>query len=77
MAWSSLVCSRGIEVSVSVAPEHRMRGMATVLSAYLVMWCLENGVQPHWDAANPESCRLAEKLGYTRAGTYRAHLLKG
>lgn len=29
------------------------------------------------DAANMESCRLAQKLGYTSAGSYRAYYLKG
>jgi GNAT superfamily N-acetyltransferase len=74
-AFSSLVCSKGIEVSIFVSVEHRRKGLASSLGAYLLMWCLENGIEPHWDAANPESCRLAEKLGYERSGTYRAHIL--
>ena len=74
-AFSSLVCSKGIEVSIFVSVEQRRKGLASSLGAYLLMWCLESGIEPHWDAANPESCRLAEKLGYERSGTYRAHLL--
>ena len=34
-------------------------------------------MEAHWDAANPESYRLAEKLGYVAVGTYHAHFLRG
>ncbi|MBN2081294.1 GNAT family N-acetyltransferase [bacterium] len=37
--------------------------------------CLARGLDPHWDAANEESCRRAEKLGYMPAGEYRAYFL--
>jgi len=72
-AFSSLVCSKGIEVSIFVEPEYRERGVATALGSRLVMYCLEWGLEPHWDAANLESCKLAEKLGYRRSGTYMAY----
>ena len=75
-AYSSLVCSTGIEVSLFVADEHRRQGLATALSANLVRWCFENNMDAHWDAANLESCKLAEKLGYTSQGTYQAYFLK-
>lgn len=75
-AYSSLVCNQGIEISLFVSEHHRRQGIATALSANLVRWCLENKVDAHWDAANPESCRLAEKLGYISAGTYQAYYLK-
>jgi hypothetical protein len=75
-AYSSLVCSKGIEVSIFVSEDHRRRGMATVLAANLAGWCLEHNLDPHWDAANLESCRLAEKLGYLPKGAYRAHYRK-
>lgn len=75
-AYSSLVCSDAIEVSIVVAPEHYRQGIATALSCQLLLWCLEHGVAPHWDAANEESCRLAEKLGYQPAGAYTAYFVK-
>lgn len=74
--YSSLVCSTSIEVSLFVEEEYRRQGIATVLSANLVRWCLEHGIDAHWDAANLESCKLAEKLGYVHAGTYSAYYLK-
>ncbi len=74
-AYSQLVCSHGIEVSVYVAPQQRERGLGTLLASHLVKACLESGRDAHWDAANLESCRLAQKLGYTFSGTYQAHYL--
>jgi GNAT superfamily N-acetyltransferase len=75
-AWTSLSWSRGVEVSVFVEPAHRSRGVATVLAARLVRESLARGLRPNWDAANPESCRLAERLGYVRSGTYLARYLR-
>ena len=75
-AFASLVCSRGIEVSVFVERAHRERGMATALTSRLLIACLARGLEPHWDAANDESCRLALKLGYISAGGYLAHYVR-
>jgi GNAT superfamily N-acetyltransferase len=72
-AFASLVCSRGIEVSIFVRKEQRQRGLATALGAQLARWCLERRMEPHWDAANPESCKLALKLGYRPGGEYLAY----
>jgi GNAT superfamily N-acetyltransferase len=76
VAYSSLVCSKGIEVSIFVFPEHRRKGIATALASALLKWSLEHGSDPHWDAANPESCTLAEKLGYVQTDTYDAYFLR-
>jgi len=77
VAYSSLVCSKGIEVSIFVMPEHRRKGVATCLASILIQWCLENNADPHWDAANSESCGLAEKLGYVPSETYDTYFLRG
>ena len=76
-AFASLVSSRGIEVSLYVLPGFRRQGMGALLASRFLLSCLESGRDPHWDAANPESCRLAERLGYAPAGTYTAHYLEG
>jgi GNAT superfamily N-acetyltransferase len=72
-AYSSLVCSRGIEVSLFVDEHHRRRGVATALAARLLLECARRGLRPNWDAANPESCKLALKLGYVATETYDAY----
>ncbi len=69
-ASSYAVCNRGIEVQVNTHPDFRQRGLATVVSAALLAHCLEHCIEAHWDAGNPTSARLAQKLGYTPAGTY-------
>lgn len=72
-AYSSLVCSQGIEVSVYVEERHRQRGVATALCSRLLLDCLALGLRPNWDAANAESVRLARKLGYGFVEMYDAH----
>jgi GNAT superfamily N-acetyltransferase len=73
VAHSSLVCSQGIEVSVYVEEAHRRKGVATALSCRLVLESLRWKLTPSWDAANPESLKLARKLGYRFVDSYDAH----
>ncbi|UCE25635.1 MAG: GNAT family N-acetyltransferase, partial [Candidatus Zixiibacteriota bacterium] len=75
-AYASLICSQGAEVSIFVQPQYRRKGIATALACSLLLHCMRYKLEPHWDAANPESCRLAEKLGYRPAGEYSAYFLK-
>lgn len=75
VAFSSLAHPQAIEVSIFVEPACRERGRATALGAALLDATLAQGRLPHWDAANLESVRLAEKLGYRPAGPYEAHWL--
>ncbi len=46
--------------SASLSIQIGATGMATALSARLLLRCPDRNLEPHWDAANPESCRLAE-----------------
>lgn len=73
VAYSSLVFSRGLEVSIFVDEKYRRQGVATALGAKLALEALRRGLRPNWDAANPESCRLAEKLGYILTESYEAY----
>lgn len=72
IAYSSLVCSQGIEISIFVDDAYRQQGVATALGANLLLTSLQRGLHPNWDAANPESVKLAEKLGYHSIGSYEA-----
>jgi GNAT superfamily N-acetyltransferase len=74
-ASSFTVCSEGIDIEINTHPDFRRRGLATVLAATLIEHCLECGIIPHWDAANPISFDLAEKLGYTLNETYDCYIL--
>ncbi|MGD1992688.1 MAG: GNAT family N-acetyltransferase [Anaerolineae bacterium] len=73
VAYSSLVCSRGIEVSVYVEEDYRERGVGTALASRLLLECTRWGMRPNWDAANPESCKLAMKLGCKFVDAYDAY----
>lgn len=70
LAYASLVCSQGIEVSIFVDEPYRRQGVATALAARLLLSSLQRGLRPNWDAANRESCNLAEKLGYRSVESY-------
>ncbi|MCK7520417.1 MAG: GNAT family N-acetyltransferase [Ignavibacteriales bacterium] len=74
-AYSSLVCSTGIEVSLLSRKNTGDRVLQRHSQHHLLQWCLQNDMDAHWDAANPESRKLAEKLGYVPTGSYRAHYL--
>ena len=57
-----------IELAIGTHPGHRRRGLARAVAAMLMRACLERGLTPHWNAANPVSQRLAVSLGYEPAG---------
>jgi hypothetical protein len=77
VAYGSLVCSQGIEVSIFVEEAHRRSGLATALAAALLLESLRRGLRPNWDAANPASVGLALKLGYEAIGSYQAYYHTG
>ncbi len=64
------------EVEIDTAAEHRRRGLALATGAALVLHCLDHGLTPCWDAANPESAALATRLGFTQPLRYRAWFLR-
>lgn len=56
--------------------KHRRKGLATAVSAALMVHALENGMTPYWDAANEASIHLALKLGYTDPDPWEGYYLK-
>lgn len=63
----------GIEIEIDTREDFRRHGLAAACGARLILECLEKGLYPSWDAQNPESLALAEKLGYESAGSYIAY----
>ena len=62
---SSEYCYRyGIEVEIDTVRSERRKGLATAVGAKLILSCVEDGLEPVWDAASMISVHLAEKLGY-------------
>lgn len=62
----------GIEIEVDTRKDMRRRGLAYACCAKLILLCLERGLYPSWDAHNPASVALAEKLGYRLDHPYLA-----
>ncbi len=67
-------CKKGIEIQINTAKKHRGNGLATVVGAALIIDCLEQGIDPNWDAATEISAGLAKKLGYTPKGEYLVYV---
>lgn len=68
----------GIEIEIDTREDFRRKGLAYICGAKLILACLERGWYPGWDAHNPESVALAEKLGYHLDHEYTAYeVVKG
>lgn len=67
----------GIEIEIGTRKEYRRQGLATACGAKLILECLNRGWYPSWDAANPVSLALAEKLGYRLEHEYAAYQIYG
>ncbi len=63
----------GIEIEVDTIEKERRKGLATIVSAALILRCLDEGLYPSWDAQNMNSVHLAEKLGYEFDHEYTAY----
>lgn len=67
----------GIEIEIDTREDHRRKGIAYACGAGLILACLERGLYPSWDAQNPWSVALAEKLGYHFSHEYTAYEVRG
>lgn len=74
VASSFAVSDKSIEIQIDTRRSYRGKHLATVAAAYLIVYCLEHGLDPGWDAATKISAKLAEKLGYTPQGTYKMYV---
>lgn len=60
----------GIEIEIDTREDCRRRGLAYAAAAALILACLDRGLYPSWDAQNPGSLALAQKLGYSFSHEY-------
>lgn len=74
-AASYSIYDNGIEIEVGTHPKHRRKGLATIVSAALILDCLDKGLYPSWDGANLSSVALAEKLGYVLEKPYDTYYI--
>ncbi|MFX1283083.1 MAG: GNAT family N-acetyltransferase [Promethearchaeota archaeon] len=73
---SSLVPFRtSLEIQVDTVDsiKYRRKGLATRVAVELISYCLENGIEPHWDADTEISRDFALKLGYTDSKPYKCY----
>jgi RimJ/RimL family protein N-acetyltransferase len=69
-ASSYVIYDGGIEIQTDTRVDMRRRGLAAACCARLILNCLQKGLTPSWDAANPASLALAQKLGYALKAPY-------
>ncbi|MFW9778151.1 MAG: GNAT family N-acetyltransferase [Candidatus Heimdallarchaeota archaeon] len=70
---ASVPITQSLELYIATHPDYRGRGFATLVGAKMIEYCLTKGIEPHWDAANPLSVKLAQKLGYTHPEPYKCY----
>jgi GNAT superfamily N-acetyltransferase len=75
-ASSAVVGGRRLEIEIQTHRQFRRRGLARAVAAALIVYCLEHGLEPCWDAANEPSSGLARQLGFYSTGKYEAYRLK-
>ncbi|WP_144572205.1 GNAT family N-acetyltransferase [Bacillus paramycoides] len=74
-ATSFSIYDVGIGIEIASHPNHRRKGLATVVASVLILDCLDRGKYPSWDGANSESVKLAKKLGYTFKESYDTYFI--
>ena len=74
-ASSYTMYKEGIEIELDTKEGYRRKGLALAVAARLILECVERGLSPNWDAANMQSARIAERLGYTFDQEYPAYVI--
>ena len=59
-----------LEMEIDTHPDFRRRGLARSVAATMILHCLDKGIEPCWDAHNPESAALALQLGFVDPQPY-------
>ncbi|MBD7912499.1 GNAT family N-acetyltransferase [Clostridium sp. Sa3CVN1] len=71
-----LLSKKSAEISIITNSNFRKKGLAALVAAKFILYCLDHDLTPHWDAANYPSYLLAQKLGYKFIGEYKIYYLK-
>lgn len=75
-ASSYSIYTGGLEIEIDTKEPYRKQGLARIVGAALILAALRKGLDPHWDAANETSVRLAQRLGYLYQGSYTTYLIR-
>ena len=79
MSGAAAYCAsrKEIDIQIDTLPEFRRKGLALACGAKLILECEKRGLYPSWDAHNPASAALAQKLGYHMEKEYPAYVVSG
>ena len=72
-ATSMAQSAKAIDIEIETVLAFRKQHLGTIAGAKLVIYCLENQIEPRWLAANSVSEKLALKLGFVRGETYETY----
>ena len=61
------------DISVRTRQEYQRRGLAQAVAARMISYCLQEDIEPCWDAPSEAGGNLGKKLGYTHAKLYTAY----
>jgi hypothetical protein len=64
---------RKLEFEIQTHADYRRRNLAFAVASRMIAHCLNAGLEPCWDAANPPSAALAAKLGFVDPRPYAAY----
>lgn len=73
---SYAISSHSLEFEIETADEFQRRGLAMVTGSRMIEYCVEEGLEPCWDAAHDLSARLALRLGFVEPRAYTAYRLE-
>lgn len=73
---SYAISSRSLEFEIETAEDFQGRGLAMVTGSRMIEYCVENELEPCWDAAHDLSARLALRLGFVELWRYTAYRLE-
>ena len=60
------------DISVRTVQDYQRKGLAQAVAARMILYCLQNGIEPCWDAPSEAGGNLGRKLGYSEARPYTA-----
>ena len=72
---SHSISSNKLEFEIETHKDYQRRGLALVTGSRMIDHCLDNGLEPCWDAAHEGSARLAEALGFVGRRQYTSYRL--
>ena len=72
---SFAISSHSLEFEIQTHPDYQRRGFACATAAAMIEHCLDEDLEPCWDAHNSMSVALATKLGFVDPTPYTAYEL--